>query len=214
MTEWTGVPEASRLDELAAVTRECGKYSRTAFGFALAVPGGWILLALAVAAVSVPLSRVAFAVGPVLWLVLLPRARDSYQRHGRVVGPDADTTGFAIDILTPVVLWTAAVLGVRTLLREKGAWAGTPEWLGWLAVLVCAAGYVATPLLARRRVEAATDRSLTFAFAAYAVVSLPDAWWPALAALFGLVCVARGAYQHVVFRRLERRLAALKGTAP
>ncbi len=208
---------AERLDELAAVTKAYAKYSRSAFGFASVATGAWVGAVLLMRTLSAQWSNVLFAFVPAVWVVLLPRARAHYQKHGRVLEPEIDVEGLAADILNPLFLHVFALMGAVVLTYEQLGWARATGLLGWTGLIAAVTALLATPWLARRRLTSVIDWSYANGLAMFVVGSCTrqagtmGVLWTAAVASLAVGSVALGTYQHVGFRRLERRLAALRG---
>jgi hypothetical protein len=228
--------DAARLDELAEVTREYATYSRTAYGTA-AVMAGIAALAAIVADASGHSgpARLAFMLLPAGWLLLLAAARAYYQRHGIVVEP-AQRLAYRGVFLAFVYLLCAAMAAVQAvflaanMLRDPA-----PPFVpaaGPFATMVTLAAAVAVPVLAAVVVHSRTDWMLTSGLVGLALFAAlrPPPTRPDLANLsqailvlrWGILCglpvlagamVVSGVRDHARYRRLERRLAALKGAA-
>jgi len=216
MSDPMKLTDPPRLDELAAVTREYARYSRRAFGFASVALGAWIAAALAVGAVSIPWSSILFACGSLAWVLLVPRARAYYQRHGRVIEPEPDMSGLAGEFFA-LFLWVFALyLPLRFWIHYR-TWASASGVVGWAGLAVAAAAVLATAALARTRLTGAGDLLFPVLLMILAMdvdrSVIDSVATVAVTALFAALNIVKGVYDHVAFRRLERRLAALKGRA-
>jgi len=211
MSEPGKAADPARLDELAAVTKEYAKYSEAVTGFAGALTGGWLLAAEWVRSVSPRPGEMLLAFAPLLWMVLALPARRYYQRHGRVVAEDplrADEvamSGRHKGMAVTVIVLQSLVGITRQLDSVRGPWE-----------MLTVAAFAAMPVLAVRLVRANQDVMLVMIVGWLVAPNVPSGWelWYAVirsALAIGLFLV--GTLDHVHFRRLERRLAALKARA-
>jgi hypothetical protein len=203
MVETTAGPDrARRLDELAGVTREYSRYMSSVFGLAATALGAWMLGATLVG-VRWPRAGMNLAiVTPLVWLCAVSLARARYQRYGVV----AEARAFESSPLRSISLgftYFFCVLGVLVSSR-----------FGTGTLVLGAVTFVAVPALAVRLTRGTGDATVTvFAVALFGTFdgharSLLRALLLSTAYLgFALA----GIWSHVRFRRLERRLAALKG---
>lgn len=221
MSETVNAPDPARLDELAALTREYGKYSAGGAGVSLAVLGVfWIAAASLALAGASGWSVVLFALAPAAWFIAVRAARRHYRRRGVVTLSDDELglgksggawAGFACAFL----VIQAIAFGV-----EGWRWAAAGSPGKWVAY---AGGVVALTFAAW--VAPQWNRDTRSGFGALAVASMgtsvvlswrPARPWPGwepgsvVVAVGGVVLVAAGIVQHLRYRRLERRLAALK----
>lgn len=199
---------AARLEELAAVTREYAKYSRTRSGFAIAAAGACLLLGVAALLDGgVVAANVLVVFAPLVWLAILPLARTYYQRRGEVIEHEPQPDGPAWPV--PVGVYVSAVVAIlfRLGMRE-GRLDGE--------VMVTTAALVGLPTLAGALRHRLGDLSATMSgLMGPAMVPVERwEWLKWLVAGLGAIAVWRGALEHLAHRRLERRLAALKGVAP
>lgn len=210
MTGTAGAGEAQRLDELAAVTREYARYSRTRFGLAVTFSGGWLALAGAAIAASSSSGPYLLRLTPLVWLLALPRARGFYQRRGAVSEGEAVPFPLASAGEGRVVFlgltWIWCVLGI-VVAGESGRG----------ALLFGATVFVAVAGMAAQRAEGAADATMTSVLTLIGAASALGSWGPigrgAFHLALGGALAAGGAWQHWKYRALERRLAALRSPA-
>jgi hypothetical protein len=239
MIERASVSDAARLDELAAVTADYARYSRTAYGGAFVGTSAVLLGALAAELLGYSaFARFAYLLLPAAWLLLLACARAYYQRHGVVVEPAQRVSGrgwilgFVYFMCASMVVSLAARLARRAADHGTGV-LGFAEVIGFGLVMF---GLVAVPLLTAEVVRGKLDAAVTL-FITLCVVPWASQWAPppalpgsedatlnavtsVLRMLFlGLVApqavglLVLGVRDHVRYRRVERRLASLKGPA-
>lgn len=209
----------ARLDELAEVTKAYATYSRRAFGVAFVALGAWMAAALAVRVVSFPWSAILLAFAPLAWVLVVPPARAYYQRRGRVIEAEDEASGCLLGIAFPVFLWTYALLVPSMLWSRHRAWASASGGWAWAGLLLGMAAFPVAAAWARKRLEGSVDKSFLFLPAIFAIQSRGDGGTLSTISLGTTVLAAfflmgKGAYDHLAFRRLEGRLAALKGGAP
>lgn len=225
MSETVNAPDPARLDELAAVTKEYGKYSAGGAGVSLAVLGVfWLAAASLALAGASGWSVVVFALAPAAWFLTVRAARRYYRRYGVVTLSDDElglgkSGGWLAGFACAVLLIQAIAFG---LAGWRWAAAGSPgRWVAY------ALGVAA--LLFAARVAPRWTQDTRSGFAAFAVAfagnstilswrsgkpwSVPDVGFVVAVGMGGVVFVAAGVVQHLRYRRLERRLAALKGGA-
>jgi hypothetical protein len=194
------------LDELAAVTEEYGRFFGRSAGFAAVLIGGWLLAAEALLGVSTRGGEFLFAVAPLVWIALVSLARAHYQRHGEVIGNLREGEGFGYRTMMLAAIFVAALVGIMRHFdfpRRPGD-------------LFTVAAFVATPMLAIRFVRTGPQLAAAMVMTAFAGNLRADAgpaWygWFRIAFGFGLALI--GIFEHFRYRRLERRLAALKREA-
>ncbi len=152
MSELANSPEAARLDELAAVTKEYATYSRTSFGFAAVGVGIWILAAVLMETCGAwGWAHVGYVLVPLAWLVLSRNARAYYQRHGVVVEHEPEPSGFAGSrafALTMACILLVMYAGILAIVGRRWARAGGIP--GEIALTVGVAGLLAAAWLAPR----------------------------------------------------------------
>lgn len=193
--------DPARLDELAAVTKAYARYSGSWPGFANAAAGACLLVALASLSDGRAGAANLFVVlAPLVWLGVLPFARAHYQRRGQVLEQEPEP----LIPQTAFVYVMAVVTIVGRVTFEHGS-----EGLRAVEIAVL----VAVPTLAAtlgRRVRSVSGVSPFLTLAMVPLDRWP--WWKWGVACFALSAVGRGAYEHWRSHRLERRLAALKGS--
>jgi hypothetical protein len=228
MTVPANASESTRLDELAAVTKEYATYSRTAYGFAFVVTGAALLGTQTLDVVTRSLwARLSYLLLAPVWLLLLTVARRYYQRHGEVVEREQRVIGRGW-MLGCVYFVSAAEMFVLGSSYGRGSWPGP------LPAMLATFGIVAIPVLAaevvRGKIDAAVTLTLIFTsmFAAFPLVPAAkdgeiDSLDPAISivragamltlSVFAIAIVVAGVRQHVRHRALQRRLGALNERA-
>ncbi len=211
MSEPVNPSTTARLDELAAVTREYAKYSRTSFGLAPAWLGGWLLVASALSAVWRGSGANLVRLTPVVWLWALAKARAHYQRHGEVI--EEEEVPFPLPTsesgrrLFLGMIYFSCVFGIMEASRS-----------GPGTLLFSAAIFVAVPAIATRVLKGITDAVVTAGWM-WTVNGSLLRWLDApplphaVLATFAAGLIAAGVWQHSKYLRLERRLAALRDRA-
>jgi hypothetical protein len=235
MTQPEGASATERLDELAAVTKEYAEAARGAYGVA-AVVGG--VIALSVLAVDVftgwQWTWVLFATFPAAWLVAIHVARARYLRHGHVaaLGTASGPSRFAQVWVTFMTALVAAGLGLRVIALAVTDAVGMSALVSVSVVVAIATA--STPVLFSRVAVPRKDTLTTFGLIVFvpgmisqSPAGFPSAAYPALAnaqllfhwlfaviaALLAVVSIVSGLREHRSYRRLERRLAALRSAA-
>lgn len=225
-----GPAGAARLDELAAVTREYATYSRTTHGLALTATGAYLLAATALDASSLsPRVPFAYLMAPALWLVALWGSHRYYQRHGAVIEPQRPGSGLRRVLLVAICAEAAFFAWVATVAFEVAPrWGGPRDLWSLLLSFGVTLALVAVPLLAATVARGNDEITATFLLVTVQLYlpALPDPPIPispasasfrwvfvAATALMALGMVPWGVRQHLSYRRLERRLASLKGAA-
>jgi hypothetical protein len=108
------------LNELAAVTAEYPKYSRTMFGFAVAGTGAWLLASLWVRwAWSQRGGDMLALLTPIVWMLMLAPARAYYQRHGEVVEQEGKWSMVPGRPVSLFAVWMFSVFGTAA---SSAAW--------------------------------------------------------------------------------------------
>jgi len=226
MAESGGAAEAARLDELAAVTREYGAYSRKSHGIALVAFGASLL---AVAALDVVTgtreARFAYLAVPAAWLLALSASRGRYQRHGVVVAQErplsprarrwllGGLTMFGGLTVSWLVLWVSSA-------RPDF---GTSLGLAATAFAVCLVPALAIAVT-NGRADLTTTCTFTGVTWGLVHVGIPRFAEPredrvmhllmvVIATLIAITAIVDGIRQHRRFLALERRLAALRSPA-
>ena len=220
MTAPANAADPARLDELAAVTREYATWSRTAYGFA-AIGTGAVVLAfvgLDVLGGAEGMRALHLLDAPV-WLVLLLAARRYYQRHGVVLEPDPRLRSRRVSL---------ALVGLMSALVVLQRFAGADRIAGMegpLPTALLVLGAVGVPLAAAEVGRSRLDFATTLFFlmmtpflarvpagspSSREVFGILRAYMLVLVGLYGAGLVVQGAREHLRYRRLERRLAALR----
>jgi hypothetical protein len=223
VTAPAGAPEAARLDEVAAVTKEYATWSRTAYGFA-AIGTGAVVLAFVALDVfgGAEWTRALHLLDAPVWLLLLGGARRYYQRHGVVMEPEAGNRSRRVPV---------ALVGLMAALPVLQRFGGVDRLAGMdgpIATVALVLGAVGVPLLAAEVGRSRSDFATTYAFLMFGgvVARIPGgpagrrvveqilrSYLLAFLALWGAGLVVQGIREHLRYRRLERRLAALKAAA-
>jgi hypothetical protein len=216
--------EAARLDELAAVTSEYARYSSERSGLAASAVGAFGLGVLAIMVRSLTWGRIAALWSPLVTIGLVVAGRRYYQRFGSVLAAERSRPGAAglrrITLLLTLLFTSLAVVSTALHWEDWSAGSSSAE----LALLGFLATAPALPLLVDRKVGGLWDGQLVSFSLLIAQITAAGsdglrfrvtlAFIGSVAALAGAVLVGAGVYQHAKYRRLERRLAALKGSAP
>jgi hypothetical protein len=214
MTAPSVPPGLARLEDLRALTAAYARYSRTWFGFASALTGAWLLAALSLAVWrSRPVGVLLLHATPLVWLALLVRARAYYQRLGEVVQQEIPNRSFQPTLRRwgLFIVYFTGVVGIVFRFDPRRGYSGELDPLAMADVAI----FVAIPMVASMVTRGIGDLSLTYSLAIVVVVwgERLDPWGLVLAVL-AAAQVGGGIVQHVAHRRLERRLAALKGRSP
>lgn len=205
MNEPADGSDPARLEELAAVTREYAQFSGPSAGFASTLIGGWILGSQALQSSSPRLAELLFLLAPFVWAALASSARRFYQRHGEVIGISRADLQVKSGPMRTTMLFIVFVAALRGIIGVVEAPRGGYE----LAI----AAYLGMAMLAVRLVR--TSPWIAYAYWGVATMATlppgPGYAWARIS--FGFVAVAAGVVSHLRYRRLERRLAALKERA-
>ncbi len=220
----TTMPEPSapfgpqQLQELEDITRLYGQYGRTRFGWGLSAVAAWVTLAALVHLASPGWGRLLLVLGGPLWFVMVAVARRWYQRRGSVI-PVEEVRGSVWPSGTPRVNGLLSLLllggfpGAALVARGSTWFEAAPLSIG-VSNALAVASLVATALLAWRVGRGYRDTMAPGGMLYAAMMSGVGRLLPGDIALLtgavGLVGVAMGVYQHTRFRRLERRLLALR----
>jgi hypothetical protein len=201
--------DLARLEELAAVTAEYVRYSDSGVG--LAATGTWVLAAVWVATRSARVGELLLVFAPLASMAFISSARAYYQRHGKVIGSPPEGYGLARS-------FGLAVVFVSVLAGIDSQFIGPRRGDETLAV----AALLGTAMLASR--FARTYPSLFLVLTPLIAISANDHekiappedgfWfrgWVLIA--LGLAFTLAGAFAHYRYRRVERRLAAIRGKA-
>lgn len=226
----SSAPDPQRLDALAAVTHEYATYSRTAYGLAFVATGTSILGAVAFEATthSVWARFGMLALAPA-WLLLLAAARAYYQRHGVVLEPGQRQKRRRVYLAW---VWFVCAWQAALLVREAASARDDP-WMT-LATMLSVCAIVAVPLLTAEIACGKLDLVVTVLVLLLATALAPGAFDPPsvanvhgrsraimrttfvlpVFATAGAALIVAGVRSHLRYRRLERRLAALKEGNP
>lgn len=239
MTETAGAGEAKRLDELAAVTREYAASAAAAFGWPSIVGGALALGALGVD-LFVPWRwpHVLYLSIPSVSLLVALASRAYYQRHGEVVETSAalwthrgrwPAIGLALFAAAGLTAFVLRAMATATVEPDRALDAA-------LAVTIVAFALVALPVLFARMVRSGADLARILVFVNLGIgmtlTAAPPTPVPGLdterlgqvlaashwmcgsvLAFVAIVMIAGGVREHARYRRLERRLAALRSSA-
>lgn len=216
--------EPTRLQELEEVTREYGRFGRTAFGLGETAIGAWIVAAGVGYLIAPEWGRLLVALGAPFWFGIVAMTRRNYQRRGSVTPVEVVPAGIIVPADVPArvrgvmdLVFFGVVFGVLIALPQSSvaSYGGglIPGVVG-LAVLVTST--VATLLLAW-----IVGRGYRDTYPAGTLIYL--AWWSGGGlpftfiayglCLVGVVGVVQGVREHRRYARLERRLGALKASA-
>lgn len=207
MSDPVNGPDAARLNELADVTRAYARYSGPSSGLAATLIGAWILAAEWVLARAPRAGELLFAFGPLVWITAVSFARRFYQRHGEVVGNSDDerwlrSNAYRATIMIGLFMSTLVAIDKQFREPRRGS-----EMLV-VAALVAAAMLSAWLL---RTISLVFTMSLVI-FAGQAVeAAAAPAWYSWSRIGIGVGFIGLGIFDHFRYRRLERRLAKLKG---
>jgi hypothetical protein len=235
MNQPTDLPGPTRLDEIAAVTAEYAKYSRSAYGLAFVALGIAVLATMALDVVADSAwARFAYLLLPTAWLLLLAAARAYYQRQGKVVESAQRIPGRGwilgfVYFLSAVAAFSLVAGGLEPY-RE--------DWRLGFGALLAVFSVVAVPVLMAELARGWRDALVTMnllsvslfvphmAQASLRITAggqlqrLPSfplsgmrAAILALLAFLAVLTVTGGIRQHARYRALERRLAALQAKA-
>ncbi len=218
MSEAEEAGAAARLEELAAVTKEYAQYAHALSGLGASAAGAWFVALFVVAIRSDAWGRVAGLWTPFVVLAVLLLAKRHYQRFGYVSAPASPSRSTRLALvreLGPAFTAGAAILSVAT---QHERWSRGDHLLSLGAAAAVAAVPFAFVMRARVR---AGDLDEIFArlsdLQVLAIVILASPFesmivkgWLALMAVYGVAMFPIGVREHLRYRRLERRLAALR----
>lgn len=202
MSEPANAPEAARLDELAAVTSEYARYSRSVFGLALAGTGAWWFAALSIHW-GAGGGEILTLLTPLVWMALLVKARAYYQKHGEVLEQETDV--YPLPQGLPRAFFLCAIY-LSCVFGIWGELEGARRGDAFLGV----ATLVAIPVLAFRVTRGMTDAVVTCSMVIAVRRRTPSRGELLFDLLLAAGLIAIGISQHHGYRRLEHRLAALK----
>ncbi len=213
MSEPADRSETARLDELAAVTKEYAHFSGPGAGLALTAIGCWLLGAQWVLSDSPRLGAFLFLFAPFLWVALASIARAYYQRHGEVIGSsraDLNVRSAPFRSTMLFIVFVAVFRGISGLLDAPGGEFESLALAAYLGMAMLAVGLVRTrPWIAYLYWAVTTLATLTGPVGGRA-----EPRWHAWARIaFAVTALVAGILSHLRYRRLERRLVALKGGA-
>lgn len=213
------------LEDLQRLTQEYARYSRSGAGLGSALGGLFAYLILAVdlighggritflgAYAPLPLKAVlALAFLPFLWLGALAALKAWwYQRHGAVEAPPAVDPR---DRRRKIALAIAAPVLSTVLMLAIFHNAAPMQWLraGLCAVLMGALA-ILIPRLLQGRMERMLG-ALLFLCPALLLAGIQMAAGDSLLALpvVGTLAIVLGVKEHLAYRRLEKRMAVLRG---
>jgi len=197
------VPE-ERLAELRRVTRHYGVYSRVT-GLPVAALGAWFLAGML--AMPTTAGRLVLVAAPLAWAGAAGVSSSLYTRRGVVTSMPRGWLW-----LGTVLVWVMGGLWLFELTSARWLRAVVPRGalLGGALLVLLVVGLLAYRWTKDGR---STDAWVTFIFSMIGVRDprpFDERWggwaYTAVAALF----VLAGIYSHLRFRRLERRMAALR----
>jgi hypothetical protein len=218
-------PDPARLDALAAATREYATYSSTAFGLGYIAWGGLLVVA-GLACLASP------AWGPILvftaapaWFPLMRRARRHYQGRGEVRGEEQGMSARRARQNGLFGLVLVSGLFLLKIARHRADWAASQGAPASVAMAVAVACTLLAVVLAVAWARGYRDTYLPalVIFLWAMLVATDERFLPASRAdavlptvlLFGtgLFLAVRGGHEHEAWKRLDRRLAHLRGAA-
>lgn len=211
MNEHANALDAARLDELAKVTKEYGRYSSSACGLAHTAVGFWLVGAFVAVTWYGLAGRVLVLWGPFLCAAALWLARRYYQRHGAVLEPTGALqrrTWFDVAIVAFGVGVTVA-----SVAASVHDWAPNPHSAARAVLYMAVVSLVCAPSIADRVARGIADSAciLLAVMAAFAGVLRSHAWLilAPLGALGAMLAVL-GVVEHRAYLRVQARLRALR----
>jgi hypothetical protein len=225
VSETAKAPELERLGELEAATREYAEFSRESVG--LAGVAGAVVLAAKLSTIWLVRARwdaVVTVLLPLLWLLALQLGRSLYQRGRAVIASPRRGWGRRVDLGLVHLGVSLAVLQL-VMQGEPTSEDGALYLTAFFAALLVVPGLVG---LASASVRGRGDSMITVALAFpphFLRLPLSRTFNRAQALALGILLggsaalvlvglAVTGVQQHLAFRRLERRLLALRGGAP
>ena len=218
-------PDPARLEALTAATREYATYSTTSFGLGYSAWGGLLVVA-GLACLASP------TWGPVLvffavpsWFPLMRRARQHYQRRGEVWGEEQ---GMSSRRARQNGLFGLVILGVIFLFkvaRHRADWVasqGLPASVAMAVAVACTILALALAMAWGRGYRDTYLPGLLLLFWTMQVTGderfLPASRGEVVPAVVllcgaGLLLGGLGGIEHQAWKRLDRRLAQLRGAA-
>ncbi len=139
---------------------------------------------------------------PVFWLAVLSGARPYYQRHGEAIEQEVQL--WRDRPITLLMIYVESVAAIWLRIRSPESYGGSDT------LLLSFAALVAAPMLSVHMTRGEIDASKTALLLLLATFPSIPAGWVWLVACYGLWEIAYGALEHRRYRRLERRLAALR----
>jgi len=164
VTENVSGPQLSRLDELAAVTREYGQYASARPGLASVAMGAWWLAVLAITLQSRTWGRIAALWSPMVVIGCVAAGRRYYQRFGRVLATESWEPRPGANVRRRKSVWLAALLIGGVVVNTAmylDEWSGGSQ-LAAVALIGVLATAPAVPLLVDRVVMGFWDDGLVF----------------------------------------------------
>jgi hypothetical protein len=158
---------------------------------------------------------VLLAFAPLIWVELLPRARAHYQRHGEVIESEKGWNGRRAFLGFALVF---AVLTPAELVKHQLGWAVETGRVACVGLVAAVVAVLVAAARAKRNTRGTYDALMTVVLpgcvaGAISAGRVYPTFWTVFLLTFGGTLIAEGMYGHIVFRRLERRLTALKGSA-
>jgi hypothetical protein len=217
--------DPARPDALAAATREYATYSSTAFGLGYSAWGGLLVVAGLACLTSPTWGPMLVFIAVPAWFPLMRRARQHYQGRGEVRGEEQgmSTRRARQNGLLGLVLLSGLFL--FRVARHRTDWVasqGAPASVAMTVAVACTVLAFALAVAWARGYRDTYLPGLLLFFWAMQVTSderfLPASPADAVPAVVllcgaGLLLAALGGREHEAWKRLDRRLAQLRGAA-
>jgi len=221
----TAPPDPTRLDALAAATREYATYSSTAFGLGYSAWGGLLVVAGLACLASPTWGPMLVFIAVPAWFPLMRRARRHYQRRGEVRGEEQ---GMSARRARQNGLFGLLVLSAYFLLRvasHRADWIasqGAPASTAMAVAVACTLVAIALAVAWARGYRDTYLPGLLLLFWATQVTGdeqfLPATRGEVVPAVVlpcgaGLLLGVLSGSEHQAWKRLDRRLAQLRSPA-
>ncbi len=216
--------DPTRLDALAAATREYATYSSTAFGLGTSAWGGLLIVAGLACLASATWGPLLVFVAVPAWFPLMRSARQHYQRRGKVRGEEQGMSARRARQNGLFGLLMLSGLFLVRLARHRVEWVasqGAPASVAMAVAVTCTLLAVALALAWARGYRDTYLPGLLLFFWAVQVTS-DERFLPAsradvvpvvvLLCGAGLLLAVLGGNEHQAWKQLDRRLAQLRGT--